>query len=601
MIGVFALRGFEDLSARASSLAERMATKPTWTRHVHVAGEVAIGRVGPTRPGSSCIDGEERFAAVLDGFAYREEQPVGARELALSLLRDGASRLTEFRGEFFLLVHDQQRNRLLAASDRFGVRTAYWYDGGDGTVAVGSELGAMLSLGLLPKRLDVPFVAALLRFNKCRLADRTIFAGVEVVPAGTVLAFDAASRTSPSRTPWYEPTVVEESRSPEEWVEEIVPALQTAALRSFRMAGGELSLALSGGLDSRLVLGALPAEQRRLVACISCGNPISDEVRIAQETAAAAGACFRNVDLGPTDFLDEAKSCVTRNEEFDIFVQGAQARLHRAASAASNAMATGWDLDIQLRGIYLDSAAIDLASFGAVPDLIDSKWRLFGRDELRSLVQLPMREAADGVDDWLRELCVRLPGSTPLQRYLAFIMAYEKRRLLLMRNRMIRFEVESVTPLYDRDLQAVLAGVPDALKVNNSLFASVLTRVAPELAALTYQRTMLPASSPVEFWARGAKLEDDREKLLRDLRVAGSGRVPYVRHYTNFDEWLADDLGWRTLTQELLLSTDTMLTSELLVPDGLKRLVEEHRSSRPRRAELVLLMSLELYLRSYFA
>ena len=66
------------------------------------------------------------------------------------------------------------------------------------------------------------------------------------------------------------------------------------------------------------------------------------------------GGRYRNIDLAASDFICWARVSVTRNEEFDIFVQGAQAALSQAAAETSQALMTGWDLDIPLRGTYID-------------------------------------------------------------------------------------------------------------------------------------------------------------------------------------------------------------------------------------------------------
>jgi asparagine synthetase B (glutamine-hydrolysing) len=359
---------------------------------------------------------------------------------------------------------------------------------------------------------------------------------------------------------------------------------------------------LSGGLDSRLVLAAMAPELRRGARLVSSGLPESDEVRLAGETARVAGGRCSNVALGPADFIDFAREGIARNEEFDIFVQGAQTALHRAAAGDAETLTTGWDVDVELRGTYLDAKALALASDADVPALVEARWRLFSRDELASLLQDGVRREVDGAaDDWLRELCAAVPATTPTRRYLGFVLRYEKRRLLMLRNRMIRFELESATPLYDVRLRRLLSGIPEAQKADNRLFAKVLSRMAPELAAVPYQRTLLPASAPVELWGRAARLEEEREALLREVYAASGVRVPYVRHYTNFDEWLTSDPRWLAFTRDLLESPDTRCTRHLLRPDAVAALVAAHRSGRAgHRAKLVYLLSLELYLREHF-
>jgi hypothetical protein len=610
MIGIFALAGWpqEDLTTYAQHLADGMATKPSWDVNVSVGQQVACGRVGPQHSDATWTSHDGIYKAWLDGVAFmlsprqgHEGRRAGAGDLAMALLFQGPRALLDFHGEFFLLVLDESNGMLFAATDRFGVRTTYWH-AEDRRLCICSELGLSVRLGLIPRKLDKPFVAALLRFNKCRLGDRTIFSGTSVVPAGTVQQFDLKAPSNPRHHVYYSHEFKDEVRTEDEWIEAIIPALRRATRCSLNASGGPTALALSGGLDSRMLLAASDTEDRKRLRLFSCGIAESEEVKLAAKTAAIAGGQYENINLGPGDFLRLARTSVRRNEEFDIFVQGAQAALHGTAAQQATALMTGWDIDIPLRGTYVDDRTFGLSNQADVIRTIEVKWGLYSRDELTGLLHESFyREAGDVPEEWLREAFSDLPRSTPLRSYLQFIFHFEKRRLLMLRNRMIRFELESLTPYYDGHLQLLLAGIPESVKVGNRLFAKLFVHLAPDLAALPYQRTMLPVVVPVEYWNAGSRLEDDRERLLLDISIKAGIRIPYVRHYSNFDEWLATDVAWRDFVTELLDSDKTLITQEVVKRTAVRRLLLEHRNGyRSHRAKLIYLLSLELYLREYF-
>jgi hypothetical protein len=611
MIGIFAIAGWSpsELHDHARNIATRMAVKSSWKISMSVTNEVACGRVGPEQSQAVWTSPDGVYKAWLDGFAFalnpeicQADRAVGADELAQAILFRGPQALLDFHGEFFLLILDQAKRILLAANDRFGIRTTYWH-AGVGRLVICSELGLLLRLNLVPRKLNKPFVAALLRFNKCRLGDRTIFSEVNVFPPGTVQEYDLNRLGPPRHHVYYQHAFGDELKTEEEWVDTIIPVLRRAVLSASDRNSATTALALSGGLDSRMLLGALDDEQRKRLFLVSCGLAESDEVRIAARTAASIGGDYCNVDLGPHDFLQWANTAVLRNEEFDIFVQGAQAALHKVAAEAATALMTGWDIDIPLRGIYLDATALSLANHAQVKDVIDKKWTLFSRLELSDLLQEPFyRDVGDVPEDWLTDLLSHAPANTPLRQYLQFIFQFEKRRLLMLRNRMIRFELESITPFYNARLQLLLAGIPESLKVGNQLFARVFNRLAPDLATIPYQRTMLPACVPVEYWSRASELEDRREAFFREIFVNTGIRIPYTRYYSNFDEWLSSHNEWRHFATEMLDSKQTLLTQELGKPTAVRHLLEEHnRGLGSQRAKLIYLLSLELYLRMYFA
>ena len=610
MIGVFALAGWEpsQLTVHVRNVAMKMATNPSWDVTTGVYDDVACGRVGQKRPDAAWTSADGQQRAWLDGFALtlspdgsRHDRRVGAGEMARALVSGGPPALSGFQGEFLLLVLDAPKRRLLVATDRFGTRTAYCHAAA-GRLALASELRPLLQLGLVPRELDKLSLAALLRFNKCRLGDRTIFAGITVLPPGTVLEYSLDRLDRPMSHIYYRHDLHHEPKSQGEWVEEIVPALSDAANLTVCAGGDTSSVALSGGLDSRLLLAALDEERRKRVFFISCGMPESDEVALAARASACVGADYRNVDLGPSDFLAWAQAGVQRNEEFDIFVQGAQGALHQAALQVGTSLSSGWDLDVPLRGTYLSESSLGLTDFSQVRCLIGTRWGLFSRSEMAGLLQERFYRDVEGeVEEWLDETVATLPGETPLLRYLQFIFQYEKRRLLMLRNRMVRFELETTTPFYNTRLQLLLARIPESLKAEDRMFAQVFLRLAPQLAEIPYQRTMLPPNVPVEYWSRGAALEDRRESLYREVFTNTGIRIPYQRYYSNFDEWLASDADWEESYSDLLQSDQTLLTQDFVRPEAISQIMERHRTGpTSQHSKLIYLMSLELYLREYF-
>lgn len=608
MIGVFALAGgaAADVERHAQVLADEMSTKEQWSRTVFAKEAVACGRIGlPTQHAVwHRLDGIQH--AWLDGYAYHlqgAEQEASAGDLARSVFEEGPAALSAFQGEFLLLLYDQQKRKLFVATDRFGLRTTYWY-AASGRLAVCSELGALVRLGLVPSVLNRPYVAALLRFGKCRLAEATLFAGVEVVPPGTVMEFDVDDPgRPPKRHVYYQHTFYDDfGKTEQDWVDELIPLLRCAAQRAVARYDGGTTLLLTGGLDSRLLLAALDEEHKERLFLLSFGMPDSDEVRIAAQVAAHVQGRYRNVDFVAQDYLSWANIGVRRNEEFDIFVQAPQVRAHQSAAAETAAAMGGWDLDVPLRGTYLNAKTLAVQQFEDVKNLIDTQWTLFSQAELASLLQEPFyRDSGEAPEAWVDDLLAALPAPTPLRQYLSFIFLYEKRRLLMMRNRMLRFELETVTPFYDTPLQMALSGIPERLKVDDRLFARLLNQLTPDLAAFPYQRTMLPANVPVEFWKPSAALEQQREALLREIFVQTGIRIPYKRYYSNFDEWLASDPDWGLFTRDLLESQDTLITQELVKKDAVSQLFERHRTQTSQYRKIVSLLSLELYLREFFS
>jgi hypothetical protein len=113
---------------------------------------------------------------------------------------------------------------------------------------------------------------------------------------------------------------------------------------------------------------------------------------------------------------------------------------------------------------------------------------------------------------------------------------------------------------------------------------------------------MLPASAPVDMWKRGSDLEADKERLHRELYLRTGLYRPYLRYYSNFDEWLLSDGGWIDTVDELLLASNSAMAGHAVRAEAVQRLLAEHRSGeRNHRQKIVYLMSLEMYFRRYFS
>ena len=89
---------------------------------------------------------------------------------------------------FAFAIWDAHKRRIMAARDRFGVKPLY-YTEHEGRLILGSELKVVLAAGV-PRRVDPQAVVEYFTFQNM-FSDRTLFAGVHALPAGSLLSADA--------------------------------------------------------------------------------------------------------------------------------------------------------------------------------------------------------------------------------------------------------------------------------------------------------------------------------------------------------------------------------------------------------------------------
>ena len=290
-------------------------------------------------------------------------------EIALHLYQDlGEACLERLRGQFALVVWDEETGTLFAARDRFGQKPLFYAERG-GALYLASEAKALFAAGI-PRSWDERAVYHSLL--ACPDERRSLFAGISQVPPGHVLWAEggpvrlerywdlpapprrerllrraaglgaragaglgntAASATAPTFA-----VAVERVR---ELTEEAV------ALRM--VAGVPVGCLLSGGLDSSAVLGVAASGADAPVAAFTVGfeRREYDESAGAREMAAAAGADHTVATLGDSALADHFAEAVWHAEALQYNTHGVAryllARRVRAAGYRSVLAGEGAD------------------------------------------------------------------------------------------------------------------------------------------------------------------------------------------------------------------------------------------------------------------
>ncbi|MHC4943268.1 MAG: asparagine synthase-related protein [Planctomycetota bacterium] len=193
-------------------------------------------------------------------------------------------RLGRLNGQFNLVAYQQSEKRLKVVTDRLGSRPLY-YGASAGRHVVASELKAVIAalgdtcplspLGLLE------FFA----FGH-NLADHTVLEGIEVLPPGSVIVIDERGmRTEPYFRYRYS---ADESLKTAAGTGEKIAACVKDAVPRYLQGSGRKAFFLSGGLDSRIIAGAMGKDRFPLHA-FTFGYPESRDVRYAAQLSSILG------------------------------------------------------------------------------------------------------------------------------------------------------------------------------------------------------------------------------------------------------------------------------------------------------------------------
>jgi hypothetical protein len=182
---------------------------------------------------------------------------LSAQEILDQYRRDGFRQLQEsYEGSFVIVVVDRDGRRLQIATDRLGTQPVYYRQSG-GRLAFGPEVKALATAAAWNPELSEAGLINLLATGY-NLGVRTVFAEVQALEPGTLLSYELPTGSLSLRRYWkmvYAPSPELARRSVA--AEALLESTRRAHQLHLSDSPREFDLFLSGGLDSRGILGVL--------------------------------------------------------------------------------------------------------------------------------------------------------------------------------------------------------------------------------------------------------------------------------------------------------------------------------------------------------
>ncbi len=267
-------------------------------------GFARLSLVNPANGGQPLTLGDGAIALIANGeiYNYRElaaSLPAGTRfrtgsdcEVLLHLYRrDGLAFLDRVRGMFALVLWDRERQRLVFARDRFGIKPLYYHRDTE-RIVFGSEIKALFEDPRTPRSLDWEralsdqMVTGLATFETGPA--HSWFQGIEFVPAATIVTFDTGTGQRHEQKYWDFPSYDGRADcSAQEIVLAYGEAL-TASISECATADVQVGLFLSGGIDSAAI-AALASPRPRTFTALNASTLLNQDAEYAHRIAARFG------------------------------------------------------------------------------------------------------------------------------------------------------------------------------------------------------------------------------------------------------------------------------------------------------------------------
>lgn len=497
----------------------------------------------------------ERWSAWLIGELYGEH----ARdpERLIDELVAHPTEGSQLNGHFLILAWDSRSREWQVWTDRFG--TLHAYTSGEGA-ALGTFFPAVAA-ATERRRLDWLGLAGFFSFGFFP-RDRTHFEEVRILPPATHTVFTETGRLSRQERYWHWTHEPDTRRSYRDTVAEFGERFH--GVLAEQTAEGPIALPISGGLDSRSTVAALPGngDDGSRIWSFSYGySDDSIETRIARRIAAARDLPFQAFRIGQylADELERVLSCV---EGFQDITQCRQAAVvTELARRGGSVIAAHWG------DVWLDQAGFAAEPEAGISQIL-RRFEKRGRAWLLEHLCGP-RLASKNPEGLLRDFLGEALGAYEQIadvdfRVKAFKTDHWSFRWTTTSLRMYQAGAFPRLPFYDTRIADFIATVPSDYVRDRRLQIDYLKQFAPDLARVTWQKhgTNLFRYAGNQTWLLPRRIVRKLWRTLTHQRVIER----------NWEVQFAGDAGRRMLEGWLVKPGRRL--HEFVPPERLRRLLD---------------------------
>jgi len=541
---------------------------------------------------------------VDDGFIHESDEGIlielginyskSTAEEKINVLRDGV--IDEvwkiLDGEAVLIFIPKDSQRIHIATDPFGLFPLFFYNG-ESSLTISTDLMGVLSTN--PDLRSNLCTQSIIEFVSCHfiMENRTLFENVYRLAEGSLGRFDY-STNSIEIEDWFTVPTTHEEKDVEFWIPLVKQKLSASIKKRVTPNSGTF---LSGGMDSRVILAAIPEKIRKQMKAVTFGVVGADDCRIAKRVAKRFGIDLHHMILETDIFKDNFLKHIWMSAGISNHMV---APIATAVSLLNvDRIFDGFAGDAQFGGGF-HNQTIDLDN-GIWPE--EPKSYLLAKVIEKGYIR-PLNEVSElfeelNQDDFKPILYKGIEGE--LQRFDERYSPTIIFEMIMFRMRVrgntlgAQISADSVAPVmkpyYDLDFANTIMRIPPRYRRKSQFYNIFIKIVLPD-ALKDSTTTILP-------FDRKAKIIRFCKRVLRFLgRKVGVKLFP-KRGWIPIDKWIRHNEEYRSWMQGILLSERTQ-TRGILSHEGIKKLLRREINEEKNLAmTLVNAVDLELNLRLY--
>ena len=400
-----------------------------------------------------------------------------------AMLVDGAGLTTLLPP--FAAAHREPGGAVTVANDWLGYRQLYWWSG-EGVAAVSTSARALAELsGGGFDRLGLGAQAMI----GWQVGDRTVFEGVRALPPASLVTL---TRGSIHIRRYAEPLTAAGDVSLDDAVEEMASIL-TSFSSVYLESHPDAVLQLTGGHDSRILLGAVPEKQRSGLHAMTVGAATHPDVVIAGRLSRRYGIKHSVYALDDVVVAPEAGFALALEASHALEYQASPMALAPLLLLESRLeqghRLSGLGGEVA-RGFYYAGQPVTETT----PRLVErlAEWRIFANEAV-SPAALDPSFASFASSSTVESLPAFFPAGDWLRSTDSFYLYHRMHRWSGAHGTVAATRRLAVNPMFDRRFIELAMAVAPADKRDSLLLGRLMTRLDPELAGIPLDSGLIPS------------------------------------------------------------------------------------------------------------
>lgn len=572
---------------------------------------IGLGRIGigifnkATQP---IWNADKTVALVMAGELYNRDsfnkngQSNSDEQIVLNLYMQLGDRfVNRLKGAFVIAIWDRRHDQLLIINDRLGLYPLH-YAYYNNKLVFAPEMKGILCDPSFRKELDLTALAEYMHFQHL-LGDKTFFEDLKLLPSASLLCYSLQSGCLTVQPYWNFSQIPElpATLTFDEAVEESARLLKMS-ITGLTEGNHRFGIYLSGGLDSRVILGSIEPGLSPLHT-ITFGQQGCRDVVYAQQVAAKAGTEHHYFEFPDGNWVKKfAPFHLELTEGFHSWIHS------HGISTLSQARSF---IDVNLTGFGGDHYDFDDASYlTMVKAPNDTALAIYAFHRLSQKVTWPSmneseklflfspRIAAQVQHLSYSSFCSEFAKYDHLpfdRRYLYFYIENPSRRLYQYYTIFHKSHFEVRFPFLDYDYFEFVSALPAEFSLHGSLRRAILLKLAGSLADVPYDKDGLPVAGTIARIA-AKSIQKSKSFINRHITPIFPERPTL---YADYENWLRKEL--RAWGEEILLGKWT-LQRDIFNPEFLSALWERHLSGQElwTIGKIAPIMSYEMMLRRFY-